>query len=99
LTKRFGYDVRRVQYSSLILTGQMTRDEALDKLKQSPYDEKTIAYDLEYVANKLGVTVDELNGYLVLPKRTYKDYKSQRQIYEWGAKAMKTLGLEVGGKR
>ena len=99
LTKRFGFDVRRVQYSSLILTGQMTRDEALEKLKQSPYDEKTIAYDLEYVANKLGVSVDELNSYLVLPKRTYKDYKSQRQIYEWGAKAMKALGLEVGGKR
>jgi len=99
LTKRFGYDVRRVQYSSLILTGQMTRDEALEKLKQSPYNEKTIAYDLEYVANKLGVSVDELNSYLVLPKRTYRDYKSQRQIYEWGAKAMKALGLEVGGKR
>jgi N-acetyl sugar amidotransferase len=99
LPKRFGYDVRRVQYSSLILTGQMTRDEALEKLKQSPYDESTINYDLEYVANKLGITVDELNSYLVLPKRTYRDYKSQRQIYEWGAKTMKILGLEVGGKR
>jgi N-acetyl sugar amidotransferase len=99
LPMRFGYDVRRVQYSSLILTGQMTRVEALEKLKQSPYDESTIAYDLEYVANKLRITVDELNSYLVLPKRTYKDYKSQRQIYEWGAKAMKAMGLEVGGKR
>jgi len=99
LPTRFGYDVRRVQYSSLILTGQMTREVALEKLKQSSYDEATIAYDLEYVANKLGIPVDELNSYLVLPKRTYRDYKSQRQIYEWGAKAMKALGLEVGGKR
>jgi N-acetyl sugar amidotransferase len=99
LPKRFGYDVRRVQYSSLILTGQMTRVDALEKLKQLPYDEATIAYDLEYVANKLGITVIELNRYMALPKRTYRDYKSQRQIYEWGAKAMKKLGLEVGGKR
>jgi N-acetyl sugar amidotransferase len=99
LPKRFGYDVRRVQYSSLILTGQMTREDALEKLKQSPFDESTIAYDLEYVANKLRVSVDELNSYLVLPKRTYRDYKSQRHIYEWGAKAMKALRLEVGGKR
>lgn len=99
LPKRFGYDVRRVQYSSLILTGQMTREEALEKLKQSPYDESTIAYDLEYVANKLGISVNELNSYMDLPKRTYRDYKSQRQIYDWGAKAMKALGLEVGGKR
>jgi N-acetyl sugar amidotransferase len=99
LPKRFGYDVRRVQYSSLILTGQMTRDDAIEKLKQPTYDESTIDYDLQYVANKLEISVDELNGYLNLPKRTYKDYKSQQQIYEWGAKVMKALGLEVGGKR
>jgi N-acetyl sugar amidotransferase len=99
LTKRFGYDVRRVQYSSLILTGQMTREDALEKLKQPPYDEATIGHDLEYVANKLGVPVDELNRCMVLPKKTYNDYKSQRQIYDWGARVMKTLGLEVGGKR
>jgi N-acetyl sugar amidotransferase len=99
LPKRFGYDVRRVQYSSLILTGQMTRAEAVEMLRQSPYDESTIAYDLEYVANKLAISVDELNSYMDLPKRTYRDYKSQRLIYEWGARTMKVLGLEVGGKR
>lgn len=99
LSKRFGYDVRRVQFSSLILTGQMAREEALEKLKQPSYDESTIAYDLEYLANKLGISVTELNSYMDLPKRTYRDYKSQRQIYDWGAKAMKALGLEVGGKR
>ncbi len=99
LPKRFGYDVRKVQYSSLILTGQMTRDEALEKLKQSTYDESTIAYDLEYIANKLRISVDELNDCMRLPLKTYRDYKSQRQIYEWGARVMKALGLEVGGKR
>ncbi len=99
LPKRFVFDVRKVQYSSLILTGQMTREEALEKLKQSSYDESTIAYDLEYIANKLQISVEELNQCMHLPKRTYRDYKSQRQIYEWGARAMKALGLEVGGKR
>jgi hypothetical protein len=99
LPKRFGYDVRRVKYSSLILTGQMTRDEALERLKESPYDESTIAHDIEYVANKLGISVDELNSYMILPKRTYRDYKSQQKIYDFGARVMKILGLEVGGKR
>jgi N-acetyl sugar amidotransferase len=99
LTNRFGFDVRRVQYSSLILTGQMSREDALEKLKQSPFDESTIAYDLEYVANKLSISIEELNSFMTLPKRTHRDYKSQRQIYEWGAKTMKALGLEVGGKR
>ena len=99
LPKRFGYDVRRVQFSSLILTGQMTRDEALEALKSPPWDEKTIGQEIEFVANKLGISVDELNGFMALPKRTYRDYKSQRAIYDAGARVMRALGLEVGGKR
>lgn len=99
LPKRFGFDVRKVQYSSLILTGQMSREDALEKLKQSPYDEATIGQDIEFVANKLGISVDELNGYMNLPLKTYRDYKSQRWVYDIGAKVMKILGLEVGGKR
>lgn len=99
LPERFGYDVRRVQYASLILTGQMTRDEAIEKLKASPYDPETIGNDKEFVASKLGISVAELDGFMALPKKTYKDYKSQRQIYNIGASVMKMLGLEVGGKR
>jgi len=34
-----------------------------------------------------------------MPKKTYKDYKSQESIYNLGAKAMRLLGLEKGGKR
>jgi N-acetyl sugar amidotransferase len=99
LPVRFGYDTRKVQFSSLILTGQMTRDEALEKLAQPPYDEGTIAHDLEFVANKLDISVDELKGYMELPKKSYQDYKSQRWVYDMGAKVMKMLGLEIGGKR
>ncbi len=99
LPKRFGYDVRRVQYSSLIVTGQMTREEAIELLKRPSYDEATIGHEIEFVANKLGITVDELNSYMDLPRKTYMDYKNQRQIYEYGARVMRALGLEIGGKR
>jgi len=99
LPSRFGYDVRKVQYSSLILTGQMPRSEALEKLKQPPYDETTIKQDIEFVANKLGISIDELNSYLALPLKSYRDYRSQRWIYDMGARVMKAMGLEVGGKR
>lgn len=99
LPKKFGYDVRKVQYSSLILTGQMTRDEALQKLATLPYDESTIHQDFEFVANKLGITINELQGYFDAPNRTYKDYASQDNIYKIGAKVLKVLGLEKAGKR
>lgn len=96
---KFGYDTRKVQYSSLILTGQMTREEALDKLSKPAYDPETIAQDFEYIATKLGITVEELQGYMDAPNKTYKDYKSQDSIYQIGAKVMRALRLEKGGKR
>ncbi len=99
LPTRFGYDTRRVQFSSLILTGQMTREEALAKLEKPAFDPKTIAHDKEFVATKLGVTVEELESYLHLPRRTYRDYKSQSSIYAVGAPIMRLLGFELGGKR
>lgn len=99
LYKRFGFDVRKVQFSSLILTGQMTRNEALQELRKPPYDEESIMQEFEYVSNKLDISVNELQSYMDAPKKTYKDYKSQEFIYTIGAKAMRLLGLERGGKR
>ena len=99
LPKKFGFDTRKVQYSSLILTGQMSREEALEKLSQPAYDEETICQDFEYIATKLGISVEELQGYMDAPNKSYKDYKSQESIYQIGAKFMRALGLEKGGKR
>lgn len=99
LPEKFGYDTRKVQYSSLIVTGQMTREEALEKLKRPAYDPETIDQDFEYIATKLGITVEELRGYFNAPNKTYQDYRSQRAVYSVGAKVMRALGMELGGKR
>ncbi len=99
LPEKFGFDTRKVQYSSLILTGQMTRDDALESLLKPAYDPKTIKQDFEYIATKLGISVEELQSYMDAPNKTYKDYKSQDSIYNMGAKVMRAIGLEKGGKR
>ena len=99
LYEKFGYDTRKVQYSSLILTGQMNREEALEKLRTPPYDKETIVHEFEYVATKLGITAEELRGYFNAPNRTYADYKNQMALYHAGAKVMRMLGIEKGGKR
>ena len=99
LPERFGYDVRKVQFSSLIVTGQMVRDEALAEVERPPYDLETIGQEIEFVANKLDITVDELMGYMALPKKTYRDYKNQEEIYRIGARVLRALGVELGGKR
>jgi len=99
LPKKFGFDTRKVQYSSLILTNQMTRKEALEKLKSPAYDPETIHQDFQYIATKLAISVEELQSYMDAPNKTYKDYKSQDNIYNIGAKVMRFIGLEKGGKR
>lgn len=96
---RFGYDTRKVQYSALIVTKQMTREEATERLTKPVYDDQMLARDFEYVATKLGITVEELWKYHKLPIKTHKDYKTQEWLFLLGARVMKALGLEVGGKR
>ena len=95
LPQKFGFDTRRVQYSSQILTGQMTREEAMADLAQLPYDEKTIAHDFEYISTKLGISVAELQGYMDAPRKSYKDYKNQLYLFLLGARVMHAMGLEA----
>jgi hypothetical protein len=53
----------------------------------------------EFVAAKLGISVEELMDYFRAPNRSYRDYRSQDSVYAVGARAMRLLGLELGGKR
>lgn len=99
LPMKFGFDTRKVQFSSLIVTGQMTREEALEMLKSPALDSGTVRQEFEYVSNKLGITTDELQGYMDAPNKSYKDYRSQQTYYMFGARVMRALGLELGGKR
>jgi N-acetyl sugar amidotransferase len=99
LTKRFGFDTRRVQYSSLILTGQMTRENALASLEKTAYNPEVIEEEFKYIATKLGISSDELQGYFTAPKKFYWDYKNQLSMFKTGAKILKFLGIERSIKR
>ncbi|HOS46728.1 MAG TPA: N-acetyl sugar amidotransferase [Paludibacter sp.] len=99
LPTRFGFDVRRVQFSSLILTGQMTRDEALKKLHQLPYNADAIDHDFEYIATKLEIPISELRNYHEMAKKYYWDYRNQKKYFDFGVKVMSILGLPRGGVR
>ncbi len=94
LPRRFGYHKRRAHFSSLILTGQMTRDEALERISRPEMDEHFLRQEFEFVAHKLDLTVDELQQIFELPKKTYRDYRNKRWLIGLGANLMRWLGLE-----
>lgn len=94
LPRRFGFEKRRAHFSSLIMTGQMTREQALDRISRPEMDEHFLQQEFEYVAHKLGLTVDELQKLFNAPKKTYRDYKNKRWLIGLGADALRWLGLE-----
>lgn len=99
LPTRFGYDTRKVQFSSLILTGQMTRDEALERLRVPAYDPDTIDDEFAYIARKLGISVEELRRYHTMPLKSYNDYRNQQLMFNLGAKILRAVGIERSIKR
>jgi len=99
LPERFGFDTRKVQFSSLILTGQMTRKEALEILKEPAYNPETIQDEFNYVATKLGISHEELTHYFNLPLKFYWDYKNQQNFFRLGSNLLTLLGIEETKKR
>lgn len=94
LPTKFGYDKRRAHFSSLILTKQMTRDEALKQIAKAAYDEETIAADFEYVATKLDIPVQELRDLLHGPNKTYRDYKNSMGLIDLGTRVLRLVGVQ-----
>lgn len=74
LPRKFGYDKRRAHLSSLICTGQITRAQALEQIESDLYPTHQLREDLDYVISKLGITRDEFDRIMALPRKTYADY-------------------------
>ncbi len=90
---RFGHDIRRAQLSSLVVTGQMTRDEALKILEQPPLTEEESHELFVEVARRLEISEDELMAFHDMPECT-EHFKSQEFVYNLGIRLYELLGLE-----
>lgn len=93
MPKRFGHDIRRAQLSSLVVTGQMTREEALKILEQPPVTEEEGQAMFKEVARRLEISEDELQKFFEMPRCTAK-FKSQEKLYNFGIRLYEWLGIE-----
>jgi N-acetyl sugar amidotransferase len=94
LPTKFGFDKRRAHFSSLILTGQMSREEALERIAKPAFDQATIEQDFEYIATKLDISVEELRALLNGPNKSYRDYRSAMPMIQLGTAVMRALGVQ-----
>jgi N-acetyl sugar amidotransferase len=92
LPKKFNIDKRRAHFSSLIRSGQKSRESALEELKQPTYPEDMQANDREYVLKKFGMGEKDFEKIMTLPLKTHNDYPSYYSLAE------KTIGVETARK-
>jgi N-acetyl sugar amidotransferase len=82
LPVKFEYDKRRAHLSSLIVSGQLQRGDALEEMEDPPYPSpELLREDKEFVAKKLGLTLAEFDAIIALPPNTYKDFPSNELLF------------------
>ncbi|MEW4538220.1 LPS biosynthesis protein, partial [Vibrio cholerae] len=92
--RKFGFEKRRAHYSSLIMTEQLSRADALERIAKPLMDEHFFEREFEYIANKLGVSKEELQSIFDGPNKTFKDYKNKYWLISLGSTLMQKLGLD-----
>jgi N-acetyl sugar amidotransferase len=74
LPEKFGIDKRRAHLSSLIHSGQITRESALEQMEEKLYGAEELREDKEFVAKKFGLSVAEFDGIMSLPPRDHGEF-------------------------
>ncbi len=87
LPEKFGYDKRKAHLSSLIVSGQISRKDALKEMEKPLYEEKELDRDKELIAKKLGISKQELENLFREPCHSFKDYPNN----EWKVEMFRRL--------
>ncbi len=82
LPNKFEYDLRKTYLAALICSGQITREEALEELKNPPAKEEMLVNDKEYVMKKLGLSIEEFESIMNSPKKTFDDYPNSDKLWK-----------------
>ena len=79
LPRKFGIDLRFSEFSALVRSGQLDRDQALARIQEpKPFDAGILAE----IKKRLGVSDAEFEQIMNLPCKTYRDYRTYKQTFE-----------------
>lgn len=99
LPQKFGMDKRRPHLSSLIVSGQMAREEALVKLGEPLYDPAELEIDIAYFCKKLRIQRQQFDAMMKAPVHHYSDfpnwdgrYQKLKRVQAW---VSKRLGFDI----
>lgn len=83
LPVKFKVDKRKAHLSALICSGQMTREQALEEMKNPPYDVSILKVDKEFVLKKLGLSEQDFQSIMNLPVRSHWDFDTEGSIFNY----------------
>lgn len=99
LPTKFGYDKRKPHLASLIVSGQMTRADALAKLQEPLYEPNELEIDIAYFCKKLRISRQQFDGFLTAPSHHYSDFPTWEARYRLLKKSQglveRVLGRQV----
>lgn len=96
LPTKFGYDKRRPHLSSLIASGEITRDQALELLREPLYDGEELRRDRQYLCRKLRISDAEFEGLMSRPTHHSTDFDNWDHRYARLKKLQAHLSAIVG---
>ena len=97
LPRKFGYDKRKPHLATLVMTGQMTRDEAMQKMGEIAYpSQRDLDADKTYFLKKMGWSEAKLEEYLNRPEVRHDAYPSEWAFYERLLGLYRKFNFKVG---
>ena len=94
LPQKFGIDKRKVHLSTLIMSGQLTKEEALEELKRPTMSADQLAVDYPFVIKKLGYTKEEFQKYIEAPRVEHTEFETEKSFLKENRvmNALKSIG-------
>lgn len=100
LPVKFGVDKRKVHLSTLIVTDQMNREEALQSASGIAYpSERDLEADRQYFMKKMGWNEAKLADYLARPEKPHDAYPSEAKFFHRLLGIYRRLNMKVGQVR
>jgi N-acetyl sugar amidotransferase len=97
LPKKFGIDKRKVHLSNLIMSGQITKDEALHELDAPTISSRQLEADYSFVIKKLGYTPSEFESYIDTPRVEHTEFDTEHGYLERNRlfRALRSIGSKA----
>lgn len=96
LPRKFDIDKRKAHYANLILSGQMTREEAFAELEKPTYPEELLKEDREYTIKKLGLSEQAFDDIMAAAPKTFEDYRTNHAVFQRAKKLVNVTRRYIG---